>query len=96
MGRKTINERKQSKNVISDIMRTIMFISGNTQEDFAQYLNVSVETIYRRFMKGDFTMEEVIKLCDYCDFNMSLVSDGIEIDVSKLLSAHKVGDEDDE
>ena len=82
--------KRTSRNPVSDILRTIMYLKGKSPEEMAETIGVAYGTYSSRLREGYFSIYELIALCDSCDMTISIQGEGVNIDLKEFLNdAHK-------
>ena len=82
--------KRTSRNPVSDILRTIMYLKGKSPEEMAETIGVAYGTYSCRLREGYFSIYELGALCDSCDMTISIQGDGVNIDLKEFLNdAHK-------
>ena len=86
--------KRTSRNPVSDILRTIMYLKGKTPEEMAEIIGVTYGTYSGRLRDGCFSIYELVALCDSCDMTILIQGEGVNIDLKEFLSdAHKRNEE---
>lgn len=86
--------KRASRNPVSDILRTIMYLKGKTPEEMAKTIGVAYGTYSSRLRDGYFSIYELVALCDSCDMTITIQGEGVNIDLKEFLNdAHKRDEE---
>lgn len=86
--------KRTSRNPVSDILRTIMYLKGKTPDEMAETIGVAYGTYSSRLRDGYFSIYELVALCDSCDMTITIQGEGVYIDLKEFLNdAHRRYDE---
>lgn len=88
--------KRTSRNPITDIIRTIMYLKGKTPQEMAEIIGVGYGTYQNHLRCGAFTLYELIAICDACEMTIVIQGTGVNIDLKEYLDeAHKKGEAQD-
>ena len=89
---------RETRNPYSDIVNIMMNVSGKTKVELAEHLGINYNTFVSmsRLRNGKcrtFDISEIIKMAEFCGFDLILEKQGVKINLIEYIQNRKEDEE---
>ena len=85
MKNKEFNPKRTGRNPVTDLIKTITYLKGLNYYDVADIIGFAHSTYSYRLRDGNFSILELIQICDACDLSIVIEGKGIRFDLKEYL-----------